>query len=104
LFGVTKSLKILLHEPQVIINKPGTKKKGNKWVPLLEEVTNEHLMSFIFEQRSHTRPIAKNNGETESTEFFENVRKIVREFEEVITTIRETKHGSVSKFHAMCQS
>jgi hypothetical protein len=93
-------LKILLHEPQVIINK-----RGRKWGPLLEEVTNEHQMSFIFELRSHKRPIVKNMAteiETEFLERVENVRKIVREFEEVITIIRETKHGSVSKLHEMC--
>jgi hypothetical protein len=39
---------------------------------------------------------------TESLERIENVREIVREFEEVITIIRETKHGSVSKLHAKC--
>jgi hypothetical protein len=98
LFGVEQSLDILLHEPQVILNK-----RGNKYVPLLEEVTTECKLSFIFERRSHKRPIVKNMA-TESTEFLENVRKIVREFEEVITTIRETKHGSVSKLHEMCQS
>jgi hypothetical protein len=98
LFGVEQSLNILLHEPQVIHNK-----RGNKHVPLLKEVTTEHKLSFLFERRSYKRPIVKNMA-TESTEFFENVRKIVREFEEVITIIRETKHGSVSKLHAMCQS
>jgi hypothetical protein len=98
LFGVEQSLDILLHEPQVILNK-----RGNKFVPLLEEVTTERKLSFIFEHRSHKRPIV-NNMATESTEFVENVRKIVREFEEVISIIRETKHGSASKLDAMCQS
>jgi hypothetical protein len=96
MFGVQPSLDILLHEPQVVLNK-----KGNRWVPLLEEVTNEHLLSFFFERRSHKRPIVKNMA-TESLERIENVREIVREFEEVITIIRETKHGSVSKLHSMC--
>jgi hypothetical protein len=93
---VQPSLDILLHEPNVVLNK-----KGNRWVPLLEEVTNEHMLSFFFERRSHKRPIVKNMA-TESLERIENVREIVREFEEVITIIRETKHGSVSKLHAWC--
>jgi hypothetical protein len=93
---VQPSLDILLHEPNVVLNK-----KGNRWVPLLEEVTNEHMLSFLFERRSHKRPIVKNMA-TESLERIENVREIVREFEEVITIIRETKHGSVSKLHAWC--
>jgi hypothetical protein len=98
LFGVEQSLDILLHEPQVILNK-----KGNKWVPLLEEVTTKRMLSFLFERRSYKRPIVKNMA-TGFLKQVENVREIVREFEKVITIIRETKHGSVSKLHAMCQS